>query len=970
MTDALVREGFAAFVESVHGYRPFTWQRELLEEVHVSQSWPELIDVPTGGGKTGVLDVALFALALDAVAEPGSRWAPRRMVMVVDRRIVVDQTARHAAAVVSALRQPQHPVVATAAAALAGLSGGGPPALATTLRGGLVSDAGWAQRPDVPALISSTVDQVGSRLLFRGYGVSAGMRPIHAGLIGTDTLVLLDEVHLSQPFAETLRALRDRYQDRAERLLPSRWHIAELSATPGRRPERTVVVDPRAIRAEGADALLARRVAAQKPARLEAAKAKKGDPMSPVATAAIENALGLLQLPHVRRLGVVVNRVASAHQVADGLRERLATETPETRVFVMTGRMRPLDRDDVVDELVSRFSSGTVRNRAVPPAVLVATQCIEAGADFDLDALVTECASLDALRQRFGRVDRLGDLTAAGTPAAAVILAAPADVQPGREDPVYGGALASTWEWLQAQDDLDFGIAAMRLPPAEDLLPLLASREVAPLLRPSDLDRWVQTSPVPWPDPDPALWLHGLGSRSTDVQIAWRADLDADHLRDVELHPVVTSRQRLLPPVSSEVVTVPLAAARRWLAGAEAVPLADVDGAEPVGDDEALGSRDRRCVRWTGGEPEVVDQGRLRPGDTIVVPSTYGGYSEGGWDPTSSLPVSDVAHRAYAESRRPVILRLAAALWSGQAPPAPPTDESVGTVEQRRLARDWLAARLDANEREKWEGAALRRLLPNAFRLTVLNFPRPEYLVVGTRLPLTGGSSDTEPVDSEPETSALSGKIVSLDDHLDGVGALAGELARNCGVPGELAADIALAGRLHDVGKVDSRFQLWLLGGDEVAAARQEQPLAKSGMPSTDRQASQAAREASGYPRGMRHEMSSLDMIADCDDLAERAGDWDLVLHLVATHHGYGRPFAPVVIDGQPQALVHRADGVEFTGSSGHRLAALDSGVADRFWRMVRRYGWFRLAWFEAILRLADHRCSEREQRGGEPGSA
>ena len=100
-----------------------------------------------------------------------------------------------------------------------------------------------------------------------------------------------------------------------------------------------------------------------------------------------------------------------------------------------------------------------------------------------------------------------------------------------------------------------------------------------------------------------------------------------------------------------------------------------------------------------------------------------------------------------------------------------------------------------------------------------------------------------------------------------------------------------------------------------------------------------------------------------------KAHDLDLVLHLVASHHGHCRPFAPVVVDDRPINVAlpnHRSAqfGVmDFSETpSNHGLQRLDAPLADRFWHLVKKYGWQELCWLEAILRLADYRASEQEQ--------
>src|SRR5438445_4994712 len=112
--------------------------------------------------------------------------------------------------------------------------------------------------------------------------------------------------------------------------------------------------------------------------------------------------------------------------------------------------MRPIDRDRQAERLRSVVGPDRPKVTA-ETSFVVATQCLEVGADYDFDALVTECASLDALRQRFGRLNRGGrDIN-----AQAVILIDNEQVKDEADlehekslDPIYGNALSRTWNWL------------------------------------------------------------------------------------------------------------------------------------------------------------------------------------------------------------------------------------------------------------------------------------------------------------------------------------------------------------------------------------------------------------------------------------------------------------------------------------------------------------------------------------------
>lgn len=961
---------FPAYFCAVHGYDPFPWQSRLAAQVldtGESGGWPDVLAVPTGCGKTSALDVALFALA----AQP-ARF-PRRVVMVIDRRVVVDQGYEHALRIGAALVNPTDPVARQVTENLRTLWNGKPgqnPIECAMLRGGMPREDAWAQRPDRPVLALSTVDQVGSRLLFRGYGVSEKMASVHAGLLGHDTLFLLDEVHLAVPFAETLLALRSRWRGFWPNALPNRWGVVRLSATPGLKQSRDRIFALPSGGKDDENSRLKQRLQARKPATLREISVKgkdedaKRDTFVSGCVKAAVDLLGMDDLPAGKPLtiGVIVNRVATAREVA----ALLVTEAKDAfDVQLLTGRMRPVDRDAVLATLQPRIKAGRDRGANTRPLIVVATQCIEAGADFDFDALVTECASFDALRQRFGRLDRLGERHHAGHQSRAVILARSDQLGASADlDPVYGPALKATWDWLKdIGETRDFGIRHLPDPAEETLATLIAPPTYAPILLPAHLDAWNQTHPRPAPDPEVALWLHGPQRGEPEVQLVWRADFSEASLKQAhsDTPEGLATREDLIarltacPPDGAEALALPISAVRRWLKAQSAPELTDAVMRAPDEDEDQQRRLVGRLVfKWDGDDSLALDGNALRPGMTLVVPAAYGGIARSNWDPDAFGAVADYGDFAQWQRYRRATLRLNAdSLPEGfRSSPLPKAGDDDTARDLRQAVRDWLDA-LPAGLPPPW----------NEIVTALGRGPRIVTHCDGS-LTLIARKSAREAVSTEDDGASFTEREVTLAAHSEDVWRWAEGFARRVGLPDAVREDVVLAAWLHDAGKADPRFQKWLVGGSAVRLALLDAPLAKSSQTLRDRRAGQQARLLAGYPDSYRHELLSVAMVANNTVLLEQAHDRELVLHLVGAHHGWCRPFAPFNDHSEDiQAAVSMANGpagasAELTAGTRHQLARLDSGITDRFWTLTERYGWWGLAWLESILRLADHRAS------------
>ena len=664
--------------------------------------------------------------------------------------------------------------------------------------------------------------------------------------------------------------------------------------------------------------------------------------------------------------------------------------------------------------------------------------------NLDFDALITELASLDALRQRFGRLDRLGDFQ-----HTRAWIVARADNARFGDEAIYGTAAMQTFTLLDnlaatrseralaneklaakarldrakeegkrlkeeaasqakllrgkvekqavkdaakaraialdetakaenqlalqaiahAGDCIDLGISAFQLP--SDLACYVPAPKHAPTLMPAHLDFFAQTNPHPAPDPDPAIFLHGPQTEPEGISIIWRADLSEHMDRWGET-------LSLLPPTSAEALSLPIYAAKQWLAGKTIAGIMDLEGTSvSESDSRRRGQLRHHGLIWRGKKKKPVlledeeDLAELKPGSVLVVHVSAGGVDEFGWNPESEAPARDLADIALTRQRARPTLRLHSALVSSWLDPEQepePDDQSElarAVREARPATDDDLATGPDSGKIERaltliQDSGLVRREIRNIAAAKAMSKAYPDgsgWIRSGRKEP-----SNAPVFLWEDEDSSLEEEQRTLEDHTGDVATVLDRWLKQIALLPDIKPMLAAFPPLHDIGKADPRFQDFLCGGPVESDGQALR--AKSGEGELTREEIRERWKECGLPDGWRHELCSLDLLEANPRLLDRVplARRPLLFHLIGTHHGFGRILPPVMDNAGAPVFERELFGQLCRVATRHDWHPLDSGWIDQFAALQRQFGWHGLAWLEAIVRLADHVASARSE--------
>lgn len=123
---------------------------------------------------------------------------------------------------------------------------------------------------------------------------------------------------------------------------------------------------------------------------------------------------------------IVCNRVQSAQDVF----EKIKIEHPKVDALLLHSKMKRKDRKQREKALIGLDDNGEPTGRfntSDDTCIVVSTQVVEVSLDISFDLMVTECAPLDALIQRFGRVNRKRSKETIGKTKPVYVIAPPDD---------------------------------------------------------------------------------------------------------------------------------------------------------------------------------------------------------------------------------------------------------------------------------------------------------------------------------------------------------------------------------------------------------------------------------------------------------------------------------------------------------------------------------------------------------------
>ena len=824
---------FDELFKKVTGNAPYPWQTRLYR-MFLEAKFPEALGIPTGLGKTSVMTIWRLALATSTNAR-----IPTRLVYIVDRRAIVDQASAEAAKLHDALTGEKEICGKTAGLNISTLRGGG----------GLADNREWLLQPDVPAIIIGTVDMIGSRLLFSGYGVNSRIRSFYAGLLGQDSLIILDETHLSPAMERTLKDAK-RIADKAKnKLFPPR--IMLMSAT--QRSERSD--DVFSLGGEDlADPRITERYRSAKNLKL----VETDDVLQKVTDAALDMRGKVL---------VYLQKPRDVQEVASRLREH-------DKLVTLTGTMRGYERDLLAQK--SEYKKFETSEKSDDRIFLVSTSAGEVGVDLDADNMVCDLTTLDSMIQRLGRVNRRGGRRSEITVVYSEDLIEKSRMREylGRtRDILRNSSSSGTYNANPANID--------RIAPDTKAEAFSPAPETQPLTY-DILDMWSMTSLYGRYSSRPAVrhWLHGNPkAQIPETHVAWRDDVEKmARLNEGEILEILDS-YRILP---HETARDNMNNVYRLLQN----------------------MKGKKAIIQSGDRCEVREASMIKANElafvTVLLPCSAGGLNGDGLLDATNKAVDDVADKYAARAR--VLVEQ---------------DENGEYRIKRMFGRD-KAKQSDGALLESWMQENSRMILAHS---------------ANVGLP----AEEDEPaeeiryyVERSEQQRSTSSKKQTLQDHLNDVERNATRITRSLAIPNtEISKAVVTAAKFHDIGKAREHWQQCMRVPEE------ERPLAKTG------------KRTKPLPLGgFRHEFASVVEFRRMKANAHK--EQDLILHLIAAHHGWARPcFRPdALIGNDPAEELH--------------------DTMQRYARLQRRFGPWGLAWLEGLLRGADWEASRILEGSGD----